>query len=198
MTCKSATSAFVVTRDKVLCTVVHVNTFQDRMRVAIERAGGQSELARKIQERYGLKISPQRIQWLASPTVAKPAKGSRITPQIAGVAGLRAEWLASGKGLRDEPEPPKSRGSANGAHKQAAVVSIRVKETGEVVKMELTKQALEVAKAFMDLSKGARDKFHRAIEVERIKHLEEVPDEKLAHLSAKAKIEKAKQSGGTQ
>lgn len=45
--------------------------------------------------------------------------------------------------------------------------------------MELTKQAVEVAKLFMDLNKKQRDKFHREITVEHMHHVEEASSSKV-------------------
>jgi hypothetical protein len=69
-------------------------------------------------------------------------------------------------------------------HHVAKIVSVRVKETGRVIRMELTTDAVFVAKAFMDLPKNKRDEFRRKIEIEAMPYMSRVPDEQLAHLAA--------------
>lgn len=175
-----------------------METFQKRMQFAIKRCGGQTELAREIYRRYGKNVSPQRIQYLASETVAKPAKGSRITPEIAAVAGLRAEWLALGIGRRDEPnkdvDPDQPR-----RLKPAQVVDVKVKGSERRIKMELTQDAIDVAKAFMDLPARERLRFQRAIMVAALPYSRDVPDEQLSHLAApKEAPAKRKLPKGTQ
>jgi len=70
------------------------------MKIAIKRAGSQSELARMVNEKYGTSLKPQNIQYLADEKLEKPAQGSRHTPHIAGVVALNAQWLASESGPR--------------------------------------------------------------------------------------------------
>lgn len=161
-----------------------MDTFQKRMQFAIKRCGGQSELAREIHRRYGRKVSPQRIQYLASETVAKPAKGSRITPEIAAVAGLRAEWLALGIGKRDESSSKGVDVDQRRHLEPARIVDVRVKGTERRLKMELTQDAIDVAKAFMDLPARDRVRFQRAIMVAALPYSRDVPDERLQHLAA--------------
>jgi len=107
-----STSSFVVTQNKAFCTLLGVSktTFQQRMRVAIKRAGSQSALARLVNERYGTTLKPQNIQYLASnkPAGGKPAQGSRNVSRIASVVGLRPEWLESGEGQQDAGPTPKA------------------------------------------------------------------------------------------
>lgn len=143
-------------------------TYQDRLEEAIKRAGGQSELARKLTRYTGNTVSPQAIQYLADRNRRKPARGSRLTPAIAAVTGMRAEYLSDGKLPRDAdaPAPP------------------ALETTMEVEGVELTKQALNVAKAFMDLPRNRRDEYQRAIEAEALGHSSVVPDSKLRHLAA--------------
>lgn len=154
------------------------------MALAIKRCGGQSELARLIKRRYGTEVSPQRIQYLANATAAKPAKGSRITAQIASVAGLRPEWLASGTGPRDEIAPAAFGRSGIDPLRAAKLIDVKVVGTKRRIKMELTQEAIEVAKAFMDLPARERMRFQRAILVAALPHQRDVPDEELQHLAA--------------
>jgi hypothetical protein len=170
------------------------------MQYAIRRAGGQSRLAREIELRYKIKTTQQRLQYLASETRRKPAKGSRITPQIAGVAGLRAEWLATGIGPREET-PTRPRASADRRDKleAAAVVDVKIKDTTRILRMELTQDAIDVAKAFMDLPARERMRFQRAILVAALPHTRDIPDEALGSLAAPtAKTQKKKLLKGTQ
>lgn len=185
--CMNTTSPFVVTGDKRFCSVCAVmDTFQKRLALAIKRAGGQSALARKIFARFGIATSPQRIQYLSRSSGAKPARSSGITAQIAAVAGLNAEWLATGKGARDagDERSLKRAKDERMIHEQARELRITLIGTGETIKMEITKQALEVAKAFMDLPVNERNKIERKVMTLRLQYLEEVPDDKLGHLAA--------------
>lgn len=56
--------------------------------------------------------------------------------------------------------------------------------TTEVDGVELTKQAIQVAKAFMDLPRNRRDDYQQQIETEALKSSSRTPDEKLRHLAA--------------
>jgi hypothetical protein len=172
MPCSKSTKSFAVTNNKVLCRLDDVadTTFQDRIDVAIARAGGQSALAEKVSRYTGKKVDPQVIQYLASRKRAKRARASRFTPAIAAVTGLRAEWLAHEKGPRDD-DPP------------APELTV----AGEIDGMEFTKQAIEVAKAFMDLPRRRRDEIHRQVTTEALLEVSHVPDSKLGHLAAPTK-----------
>jgi hypothetical protein len=100
-----STSPFVVTGNKLFCSLFPMASFPKRMQEAVRRCGGQSELARKLGEVYGVKIKPQTIQYLQSETPSKKtgkvAQGSRLTPQIAALAGLSAEWLGADQGPKE-------------------------------------------------------------------------------------------------
>lgn len=173
--CSFATSSFVVTNNKRFCSLAGMKTFQQRLAIAIRRAGGQSSLVRKIKQRYAIEITPQAIQYLARETSEKPAKGSKLTAQIAGIAGLRAEWLASGDGEMDEPTQPITGLHVKDVHTELERLGVTVKETGEQLDMELTQEAVEVAKLFMDLNKKERTKFYRALVAEHRNHVDEIP-----------------------
>lgn len=156
-----------------------METFQDRMQYVIKLCGDQSKLARKIRERYGLKVTAQTIQHLQSKSRKKPAAASGLTPQIAAITGVRAEWLATGKGPREEPVSAWK----NAGIEVAEVVPVEITETGETIKMELTKAAIEVAKAFMDLPANERARFLRTIKVAALQHAVEVSDETVESLT---------------
>lgn len=144
-------------------------TFQDRIAEAIKRAGGQSVLARKVALYTGKKCNPQTIQYLARKTLKKPARGSRLIAAIAAVTGLRAEYLSDGKLPRDTDAP-------------AAPAAIET--TVEVEGVELTKQALNVARALMKLPENRRDDYQQEIESEALRYSSRVKDQKLGHLAA--------------
>lgn len=183
--CKKSTSAFVATRDKELCTVRPVaTTFQERMRVAIKRAGGQSALARRLNEVYNAGVSPQTIQYLASTTLEKPAQGSRLTPQIAALTGLAADWLATGTGEQNAEGARDGRRQRRQSITRAGIIEITIKETGEMRRIELTQDAIEVALMFMDLDKRERATFKRQLTVAAMQHMDVRPDAELAHLAA--------------
>lgn len=159
-------------------------TFQQRMAVAIRIAGGQSALARKLHERYGIEVKPQAIQYLASTTLEKPAQASRLTPQIAAITGLAAEWLASGRGEQYASGATDRRRPRRQTITRAGVVEITIKETGAMRRIELTQDAIEVALMFMDLNKRERARFKRQLTVAAMQHMEDRPDEELSHLAA--------------
>lgn len=192
-----STSSFVVTDDKRFCNVVGMrkSTYQDRIQVAIERAGGQSELARMVNERYGTKLKPQNIQYLARKTPnsrGKVAGGSRHSSLFASVVGLVAEWLESGEGPQDVPNWKPSKARKNGVLKEPLTLSrtvhVKIKETGERITVELTTDALKLAKLFMDMAVEDRKEILRQVETKEIKRKIQggayVPDEKLGHLAA--------------
>lgn len=159
-------------------------SFQDRLGEAIRRAGGQSELARMVTKFTGKPVSPQAIQYLADRKRKKPARGSRLVAAIAAVTGLRAEWLSDGKGPREskDPVPQTKTGS--------------LETTMEVDGVELTKQALQVARALMKLPENRRDDYQQEIETEALKYSSRIRDAQLEHLAAPSG--KKKRVAGTQ
>lgn len=194
-----STSSFVVTPGKAFCTVPGMakSTYQQRIRFVIRRVGGQSELARQVNERYGTKLQPQNIQYLASdaPSGGKPAQGSRDTPRFAAVGGVLAEWLGTGKGPRDAPSQAPRQGKVKAAEPltKVRIVLVKIKETGEKKAVELTTEALKVAEAFMKLDDESRQEIlreverkRRAIQLLRKLHAPPVPDSEgqLDHLAA--------------
>lgn len=74
--------------------------FYQRMRYCVERAGGQTELAKKVGEHLGKECKPQTIQRLCRGPSAnhKPAQTSKLTKAIAEVLQLEREWLETGEG----------------------------------------------------------------------------------------------------
>lgn len=157
-----------------------MGAYQDRLEVAVKRAGGQAQLAKLVNDRFGLKISQQTINYLLNRKRVKPAVASKYTPQIAAVSGLNAQWLASGRGLRDAVSEV-----AEGVAPVRAAPTIET--TTEVDGVELTRAAIEVAKAWMDLPRNERDEFKRKIETAALRHSAAIPDNELEHLSAAGK-----------
>lgn len=158
-----------------------MSTFQDRMQQAIDKAGGQSALARAIEQRFGIKFSQQSIQYLVSKTPGKNGKlaqGSTHVPQIAAVVGFNPEWLATGKGPRDHV-----------SHTASSVQSTRVtvpavEPATQIDNVEYTQAALQLARAWMDLPRNERDIFKRAIETAALRYMSSIPDDQLEHLAA--------------
>lgn len=153
-------------------------TFQEWIRRAIEKAGGQSELARALRRRFPtLRVTPQAIQHLAVPKKGKkPAQASRLTPYIAEVVGLPVYGIASPTNGTHQPEGPR--------YLASPVNKNTLERAQEVDGVEFTKDALLVAKAFMDLPRNMRDEFKRKIETAALEHSSAVADENLTHLAA--------------
>lgn len=132
-----------------------------RVRFIVERVGGASEMSRKVNALYpkGPKISQQLIEYLASGRPGKkgkPAQGSRNTAKLAAAGGVYADWLESETGPRDLPNrklalavPPQT--PKGDPLTLARIVAVKIKETGKVQKVELTTEALKLAKLFMKL-----------------------------------------------
>lgn len=138
------------------------------MAEALKRIGGppdraQTKLAKALNVRFPeLKTTPQAIQYLAKNPNAK--RGGRLMVYISRLVDLPplGEWSVSSEhpiheaaGGIVEPVPNMSRRSVE-----------RAKELDGV---EYTKEALEVAKAFMDLPRNLRDEFKRQIETEALR-----------------------------
>lgn len=81
-----------------------MNTFADRLELAMKRAGldpqsDQSELARRV----GDGCKPQNIQYLLDKS--KNAKASKYSTRIAEVLGVDTSWLAYGRGPAPGAKP---------------------------------------------------------------------------------------------
>src|SRR5262249_50099664 len=91
-----------------------VATLQDVVSLAIAKAGGQSALAREITRRYGVKVSPQAIQYLARKSGAKRAASTSVLPYLLDIAGVSPTWApartftptyqTSGPSKKDDPQ----------------------------------------------------------------------------------------------
>ena len=156
-------------------------TLQELVALAVDKCGGQSELARTIARRFGVRATQQQIEYLLR-VRGKPARRSSLTPYIAKIAGQSPTWAPSAaEGKRDR------KADAAPLHK-AKLVAVKIKGTGRVETVELTTEALQLAKLFMDLDAddrrevlakaGALDARRRSVKGPR------VPDEKLRHLAA--------------
>lgn len=137
-------------------------------------------MAKLVNDRFGLNISQQTIGYLLNRKRTKPAAASKYTPQIAAVSGLNAQWLASGRGTRDAILAAGDIGAPTRAQPT-------IETTTEVDGVELTRAAIEVAKAWMDLPRNERDEFKRKIETAALRHSAAIPDNELEHLSAAGK-----------
>lgn len=80
-----------------------MNDFQARIKIAVQRVGSQTQMAKLVSDLIGREIKPQSIQKLAYTKCAKPSTGSSLTTAIAVVSGLRPEWLALGQEPMDDP-----------------------------------------------------------------------------------------------
>lgn len=83
-------------KKQVFCKMIRMNSFPERIRHAVEIAGGQTKLARKVTDLMGKEVRPQAIQYLCNS--AKPARSSSLTIFIAEATGLDPIWLSTGKG----------------------------------------------------------------------------------------------------
>jgi hypothetical protein len=162
-------------------------TFQDWIAEAIERAGGQTELARKLSVRVGQPIKPQTIQYLAS-RAGKPARGSRFKADIAAVTGLDPLWKPGEPVAALAPVPYNL--LANSAQSTSAPA---LELASEIDGMELTKDALAVVRAWMALPENEREDFKQKIETASLRHRKSVPDEHLKHM-ARRHAEKPKRA----
>lgn len=108
--------------------------------------------------------------------------------------GVNVAWLMRGEGPRSGPLPAVGESPSR----------YDLERTTEVEGVELTKAAIEVAKAFMALPENMRDDYKRKIETEALKHRSRILDADLGHLAAPQKETinddkgKKKPSGGTQ
>lgn len=144
---------------------------------AIKRAGSRSELARLVSAKLPKgqrKLTTSAIQYLARRTATKgkkPAQGSRHVHLIAEVAGLVPYGIESGEG---SPES-----APGGTDRRGPIVDI----AEEIDGVEYTRESLQIARWFKELSGATRQKF--AKEIERAYHAEGPVkgDEELRHLA---------------
>lgn len=68
--------------------------FNERIRYAANKVGGQSELARRVSRITGTKVDPQNIQYLCK----EGTRSSKLTGAIAEAADLDLTWLMTGAG----------------------------------------------------------------------------------------------------
>ena len=157
-----------------------MESLQDLVDLAVRKCGGQSELAREIKRRFGVVVRPQNIEWLRQRT-RKPAQRSSLTPYIATIAGVDPAWAPKPnlKGVASRTKEPL---------RVARTVAVKIKETGKVVKVELTTEVLRVAKALMDMD--ADDRLEvvakvEALEIQRraLKGRHRGPDRELDHMA---------------
>jgi len=127
------------------------------MAEAIRRCdGNQSELARRVNARFGLTISPQTIQYLADKNREIPAQGSTLTWAFAAVTGLSAEWLARQRGPMDAaPEVLPKR--------VEHAVNVTIQPTKET-KTARRKASREVGDIWLALPPEVGDEFKLAME----------------------------------
>lgn len=159
--------------------------FPRRIREAVERIGGQAETVRQIARRYGKRITQQAIAHLArtGPGV-KSAKGSAPTPLIAALAGMQADWLATGRGPKwlaevgSPPEPP----LAQSLHPESGFQALEPAQ--EVAVVEITRSTAELIRAWEALPENERMRYKREIVARAALYRDPIPDERLGHLAA--------------
>jgi hypothetical protein len=91
---------------------------------------------------------------------------------------LVAEWLATGEGRQNVPKEPITASRA---------VLVKIKDTGERRTVELTTEALKIAKAFMEMDIDDRREVMQKVHTLEIKRKalkgRGVPDGELGHLA---------------
>lgn len=149
-------------------------SFQSRFREAFRVLGiSQSQFARDIG------MSRANVNhWLSGRGKAPSAE---LADLAAARLGVNLPWLLREEGQRDRAAP--------------AQALPKLETAMEVDGVEFTKQALQVAKAFMDLPRNRRDDYQRAIETEALNSSSVVPDRQLGHLAAPKEKKRVK---GTQ
>ena len=82
-----------------------MKTFSERVAYAVERVGGQTEMARKCTTLRGEEVRQSNIRYLIKGRGdgSVPAF-SGLTPFIAAAAGLSTDWLATGEGKQERTE----------------------------------------------------------------------------------------------
>lgn len=74
--------------------MVKPTPYYQRVRYAVQKVGGQSELARRVGRVTQTKVDPQNIQYLCR----EGARSSRLTGPIAEAAELNLNWMMTGLG----------------------------------------------------------------------------------------------------
>lgn len=150
-----------------------MTTFHERCVQTIDAIGGSQEsIAAKIRERFGVPCSQQAIGNLYSPPPDKEPQSSRLTPYLAALAGYSPTWLASEVGERDIAPQLNAENMAGTIHSSPG-------HHIEVDGVEITRAALEVAKAFMALPEFERDDFKQRIETLALQYRSRVLDHKM-------------------
>lgn len=154
--------------------VCMVRTFKARFKEALAEKGySQAEFARRAG------MSRSNVTHWASGRAKKP-QAERVDAACA-VLDVNVPWL-----LREEG--PKRRGAPPAI---APVQAKPLETTTEVGDVELTKQAILVAKAFMDLPRKRRDHYQRQIETEVLREWASEAPEKPVEEYASARREAA-------
>jgi transcriptional regulator with XRE-family HTH domain len=103
----------------------------------------------------------------------------RLANAAAAELGVNLTWLLEGTGPRDKaPEATERRA---------------LEPAAEIQGMELTRDAILVARAFMELPGNLRAEFKRRIETAALEYSTAKPDGELGHLSVKRKKERGTQ-----
>lgn len=150
-------------------------SFQDWMDDAIQKAGGRTQLAEKVralQPKGQKPITVPAIQYLArrgAPKGKKPAQGSRIAHLIARATGLPMYGDDNPSFVRETGAPYSSK--------------LQVEVPEEIDGVEYTRESLQIARWFKELSGATRQRL--AAEIERAYHAEGPVkrDQDLEHLA---------------
>jgi lambda repressor-like predicted transcriptional regulator len=147
----------------------------------------------------------QSIAWLSrssgvplatiSIAIQRDSKRSEYSTPLAVALGVTEGWLTTGRG-------DKLRGGTIGSPVTAATTAA-LERAQEIDGVELTKEAIQLAKAWMDLPRNVRDEYKRKIETEALRHTSVVLDRQLDQLAAPgtaphARARKKKTTTGTQ
>lgn len=101
--CNTSTILFAVPFYNDPCRIGRMSTLGERVQEAVEKAKGQSELARLVSALMGKTVPPQNIQALLK-SKSTTASRSGLAPYIAQAVGFSAVWMSTGKGPKYEGE----------------------------------------------------------------------------------------------
>lgn len=118
---------------------------------AVAKAGGQKRLAQLIAARFGVPVTQQTIAYLQSRGRAdrRPATRSVLTPFICAIAGLSPTYVP--KPVGNKRSSNKVRDEAKEPLRVARMITVQIIGNGKATRMEFTREALKLAKWFMDL-----------------------------------------------
>lgn len=154
-----------------------MTTLSERAKQAIDVFGSQQRAADAIKAQCGLRITQAAISKVASGKHGDDPGLSIVPILLAVVARFNVLWMTRGIGPRDLPS------------QLPLAVPASTLQTSSIVQtaegpMEMTSDAIYVARAFMALPENKRDDFKRWIETVALEYRTPVPDHQLEHLRA--------------